>query len=175
MKTEVDIALLNERLVYNPGNGLLHWKERKPVLDLETMRWNAQYAGQEAGNKQDDGYIRLGFDGVKLAAHRVIWAMAIGAWPKIVIDHINGDTSDNRFCNLREASISQNTWNQRTFKTNTSGYKGVSFFRRTGRWKACISANGKREFLGYFDTAELASAAYSEAANRLHGEFARAA
>lgn len=171
---KISVAALNERLDYNPETGVLRWRLRPP-LDNQTKRWNGQHAGNIAGNTQDDGYIRLAIDRVKFPAHRVVWAMVTGSWPNGVIDHINGNTSDNRFCNLRDATISQNTWNQKIFETNVSGFKGVEFHPRTGRWRARIAANGKRLFLGYFDSAELASSAYIAAADRLHGEFARAA
>lgn len=171
---EISVAVLHERLVYNPETGVLYWRCR-PVLDHKTRRWNAQHAGNAAGNTQVDGYIRLAIDRVKFPAHRVVWAMVTGSWPSVVIDHINGNTSDNRFCNLREATVAQNCWNQKISTANISGFKGVEFHSRTGRWRARIAANGQRLFLGYFDSPELASRAYIAAASSIHGEFARAA
>jgi hypothetical protein len=91
-------------------------------------------------------------------------------------DHRNGDTLDNRRSNLREATNEQNAQNRKTPKTNRSGAKGVSldgFKNGAPRYAASISANGKKHWLGRFDTIEEAQAAYLAAAAELHGEFMR--
>jgi hypothetical protein len=89
------------------------------------------------------------------------------------IDHANGITSDNRLCNLRLATASQNHANSRRARNNTSGYKGVSRFR--DKWRANVTKDNRKIFLGLFDAPEAAHAAYCAAATELHGEFARAA
>jgi hypothetical protein len=73
---------------------------------------------------------------------------------------------------LRAATHAQNMQNQKAQASNTSGYKGVSFHKHTGKWVANIRCNGKQNHLGLFDTPQVASIAYIEAAKRLHGEFA---
>ena len=88
------------------------------------------------------------------------------------VDHINGDGLDNRRSNLRIATPCQNAWNQGRSSRNTSGYKGVSWNKKEGKWIARITVKGHRYFLGYFATAELAYAAYCEKSRELHGEFA---
>jgi len=88
------------------------------------------------------------------------------------IDHINGNGLDNRRCNLRWATASQQQWNRRPSRNNSSGYKGVRFDRERNKWRAEIAAGGKRKFLGRFDTPEDAAKAYDAAARELHGEFA---
>lgn len=88
------------------------------------------------------------------------------------IDHKNRDRSDNRLANLREASRSQNAWNRGLDRRNTSGHKGVTFVRATGKWRAIIGFKGKFIFLGGYKTKEAAAKAYADAATRLHGEFA---
>lgn len=65
--------------------------------------------------------------------------------------------------------------NRRKNLNNTSGYKGVVWFPKTKKWRARIGLNGERISLGLFSTREEAHAAYRAAAERLHGEFARAA
>jgi hypothetical protein len=77
--------------------------------------------------------------------------------------------------NLRPATKSQNAANRGKTCNNTSGFKGVWWRRRYRKWQATIGVNGKRFYLGMFDTPEAAHAAYAAAAQRLHGEFARVA
>lgn len=98
--------------------------------------------------------------------------MSVGAWPAEQIDHINRRPDDNRLVNLREASRAENMWNSSLSCRNTSGFKGVTFFRRAGKWMARIKFNGQSHFLGLFTTAEEAHAAYCKAAEKCFGEFA---
>jgi len=105
-------------------------------------------------------------------AHRVIWAMFHGEWPMNQIDHINGDRSDNRILNLREADFFQNSQNAKIRRDNTSGYPGVTFSKDRNQWTARICINGKKIYLGYFLTAELATEARKEAEKK-HGFLKR--
>lgn len=107
------------------------------------------------------------------AAHRLAWLIVTGRWPEHTIDHINGDPSDNRFCNLREATAAENLRHRGIMKSNKSGVKGVHWFKQYNKWRAIIVARGKQIFLGHFDNIEDAKAAYRQAAVELHGEFAR--
>lgn len=93
--------------------------------------------------------------------------------PKLVVDHINGDTLDNRRKNLRVCTSAQNVRNCKKSRRNTSGFKGVSLAKSTGKWLAYISVNMRNKYLGSFATPEEAHAAYCEAAKKYHGEFAR--
>ncbi len=88
-------------------------------------------------------------------------------------DHINNDKLDNRKCNLRTATKSQNDCNRRRQRNNTSGFKGVSFHKSSGKWTARIALHRKMHNLGLFPTPELAHKAYCKAAKELHKEFAR--
>lgn len=103
--------------------------------------------------------------------HRAI----LGAPRGVQVDHVDGDGLDNRRGNLRAATQSQNNLNRRIGKNNRSGYKGVLWFPRTGRWQAVIKVNRSRRHLGYFSTPKEAHEAYCAAAKELHGEFARTA
>ncbi len=88
----------------------------------------------------------------------------------VFVDHINGDTLDNRRCNLRIATQSENMRNRGKMSLNTSGYKGVHAMGK--KWGAKITIDKKQIHLGTFDTPEEAHAAYCKAALELHGEFA---
>ncbi|PPD07167.1 MAG: Fis family transcriptional regulator [Hyphomicrobium sp.] len=106
-------------------------------------------------------------------AHRLIWLIHYGKWPAKFVDHVNGDGLDNRLVNLRLASHAENNRNCRTYRSNTSGIKGVSFHRTWNKWQAHIQTDGKQRFLGSFKTKDEAAQAYREASKMYHGEFGR--
>jgi hypothetical protein len=118
-------------------------------------------------------YALVRIDGKNRAAARVIWCHVHGRWPSpgMDIDHINCDPSDNRLSNLREATFIQNLANRRA--QGGRRFKGIT--RVNKRWQAQIRHEGRNIYLGLFDTAEEAHAAYMAKAKELHGEFARAA
>lgn len=91
-------------------------------------------------------------------------------WP--LVDHINGNSLDNRRANLRPATNAENMRNRRRQRNNTSGFKGVSFHKAMGKWRAQISLEGRRRHLSYHATVDDAARAYDVAALDLHGEFA---
>jgi hypothetical protein len=86
------------------------------------------------------------------------------------IDHINGDTLDNRRCNLRVATALQNNQNKRLYRSNSTGFKGVSTYR--GLFVAIITVNKQSLRLGTFTTAIAAANAYDAAALRYFGDYA---
>lgn len=179
MKT-IPVAVLHECFVCH-DDGRLAWKKR-PLSHFRNAayqrRWNVRYEGTEAGSPNGRGalkvHVRLSTKGPRgstcFLVHRVVWAMRTGAWPDALIDHINGDQSDNSVSNLRVATLRENGWNMPAMRNNTSGFKGVS--RNRGRWMASMRLHGKKKNLGRFNTPEEAHAAYVAAAKAHHGEFA---
>jgi hypothetical protein len=158
---------------YNPLSGLLRWKKRPREhfkSDLAFHRFNALFADNHAGYKDDKGYISVYMDGKHLKAHRIIWMLVNGHYPKHQIDHINTIRSDNTIDNLREASHSQNQMNTNVYKTNKLGIKGVWFDVDKGRFRSKL----RKKHLGSFKTIEEAKAAYDKAASAEYGDFARA-
>lgn len=106
-----------------------------------------------------------------LRLHRVI----AGAPEGVFVDHIDGNGLNNRRANLRLVNAVQNARNQALRANNTSGYKGVSWDKRSRKWTAKIKSNFSLKNLGYFETPEAAHAAYCKASAELHGPFGRVA
>lgn len=147
--------LLRQLLRYEPETGKLYWRERnadmsKEFNDTECNRWNGAWAGKEAFTSTSCGYKQGHIMSSHCRAHRVIWAIVYGEWPKH-IDHINGIKDDNRIENLRSVSHAENCRNQKRASNNTSGVCGVYWCKRYGKWRVQIGANGKCKHLGYFD------------------------
>ena len=88
------------------------------------------------------------------------------------VDHRYHQTLDNRRSQLRVCTNQQNCFNTRKHRNNTSGSKGVSVHTKTRRWTAHIRVDGKKKYLGMFNSKEEACFAYAEAARLHHGEFA---
>jgi hypothetical protein len=130
-------------------------------------------AGSKVGTPQSKGYLELMIDRKRYLAHRIIWFYMTKGWPKDQIDHINGNRSDNRWINLREATGLQNNANSKIPVTNTSGLKGVTWQSQNKKWRAQLSINNKQKYLGSFETKEEAYLAYCQAAKELRGEYAR--
>ncbi len=105
-------------------------------------------------------------------AHQLAWLYVYGSFAK-EIDHINGNPYDNRICNLREATQSQNMMNTKVRNNNKIGIKGVSFDKSKNKWLVQVSVNKKRIFMKRFDNLELAELVAIEAREKYHGEFAR--
>jgi HNH endonuclease len=163
--TEINQKILKEYLHYSPETGVFTWiKTSGPQAII----------GSAAGTNLN-GYIKIRLLRKPFSAHRLAWLYMTGQWPNDFIDHINGDPSDNRFYNLREASNSENQRNRTKAKHNKSGYKRVWLHSDMKKWAAKCTVNGKRHHLGVFKTAEEASIAYQEFAKRHHGEFYREA
>lgn len=132
-----------------------------------------QPVGSIVGTARNDGYLMVQIGGTGYLLHRVIWVWVTGEMPPEDIDHVNLVRTDNRWVNLREASRSQNQANRRALRNNTSGFKGVSFHKRVGKYCAKMKVLGKNVHLGYTDTAAEAAVLYTQAATHHFGEFAR--
>lgn len=154
---------LREVMSYDPETGVLTWLEQRNHLAL---------AGSIAGYCERDGYRRIKFLGKKFKAHRLAWLFVYGTWPAHEIDHVDGNKDNNRIENLRPASRAQNLRNCGKRKTNTSGYKGVSWHKGKRKWSASIGVNGRLRHLGYYQNIECAAAAYASAAEKFHGDYA---
>ncbi len=101
--------------------------------------------------------------------HRVILDVPEGKF----VDHVNHNGLDNRRANLRVATMQQNSWNKRKQRGNySSQYKGVTWFKRAGKWQVRINCNGRTILIGYFYDEKAAVRAYDVKAAELYGEYA---
>lgn len=141
------------QLDYNPWTGLFKWRA----------------SGQEAGCINTHGYRVIRLEGPLYYSHRLAYLMTYGDWPKQEIDHIDGDRSNNRISNLRQATSRQNKANNVRVNKST-GLRGATKHRN--KFMATIKIKGKKTYLGLFDTAEEAHSAYIAAALKEYGEFA---
>lgn len=156
---------VRELFLYDPLSGSLTWRMNK--------NYRAR-AGERAGSlhgdaKRQSRYVRV--DGVKCHEHRVIWLHVTGAWPEGMVDHRNGDASDNRWANLRDVSAEVNAQNRRKPRAGARvGLLGVVIKKRCPikPYTSSITVGGKRKGLGFFATAEEAHAAYVKAKREMH-------
>jgi hypothetical protein len=160
---EVPIQRLHEVFDVSFDTGAVVWK-------IQTARCTK--VGSLAGFKKSSGHLYVQIDGKTIALHRIVWAMFNGSWPVGILDHMNENPADNRICNLRIASKSQNGANvRRPQRNNKTGYKGVSLNKQTNKYRASMTLNGKHVHIGSFSTPEEAFHAYSLASARNHGEY----
>lgn len=164
----IDIEEMKKLFTYNPDTGDLTWNYR------DVSEFKNEHAAKSFNNKKAGkvvGNIRINKNGKKYRAiktntqthlaHRVCWAIYHNEQPEM-IDHINGDGTDNRILNLRSVSVTENNRNARRHKTNTSGYSGVSKYNEC-KWQASIWIGNKQVNLGCYDTKAEAVAARKSA------------
>ena len=152
---------LRSVLSYDPRTGIFIWKQRKGRIRK----------GAIAGNRMPIGYVQIMVDNKNYTAHRLAWLYVYGKMPSSQVDHKNRIRDDNRIDNLRLATPRQNGANSWNEAHNSSGYKGVSFNRYTGRYEAYISLSGRKKHLGRFNTPVEAHRAYCKVARQVFGEF----
>lgn len=135
--------------------------------------WRNKFNNREAFTcTNTEGYKCGRFLGERYKAHRVAWAIFYGRDPGIkFIDHVNGDRSDNRIQNLREATAAENCRNTKPKLNATSKFKGVCWSESAKKWRARITSNGKMKHLGYFDCESDAAEVYQTAAKADHKDF----
>ena len=158
---QLPLERVKELLNYNPETGMFTWR-----IDRYRVK-----AGTVAGHLNEKGYYSVRTNKKHHLLHRLAWLYVTGKYPKNFVDHVNGDKTDNRFENLREATKSQNGMNTNIRCTNTSGFKGVSYHKASGKWVAQAKLNYKHYYLGIYPTAEEASAVYNDFVKTHHKEF----
>lgn len=155
----MDKTTLVNTFDYDGLSGFLYWKGKAN-----------RRAGKKAGFIASNGYQVIALGGKRYSAHRLIWVYFNGLIPPdFDIDHINGIKDDNRIENLRLCKHAENMQNRRKAHSNSStGFLGVWYEKSRKKYVARIALDNKDKYLGRFDTAEEASAAYLKAKRELH-------
>jgi hypothetical protein len=166
VKIELTFDELRRRLNYDPGTGIFTW-----INVSEDIKY---LLGTRAGSIRDNGngkpYRRIELYGHAYYASRLAYFYMTGEWPKNLVDHINGNSIDDRWGNLREASYSENNRNLRPWINKSGLPMGVSK-TRGGRYCAYISECGKRKYIGIKDTPEEAHELFISERRRVYGQF----
>lgn len=157
------LDFIRQALDYNPETGELIW----------VMDWGAGLSHTEAGRirtfrrgNHDYRTRVVGIDHKRYTAHQLIWFWMTGEWAPL-IDHKDGDSLNNRWTNLRKATVKINAQNRRqAMRGNPSGKLGVT--QRAHGFEARIKVNGRQKQLGTFDDPETAHQVYVEAKRKYH-------
>ena len=162
---EVTQALLKEYVNYNPQTGVFTKIKKKHVRD------NTVKIGEELGHLSGDGYLHFSFFGKKRKAHRLAWLYVYGEYPDGLIDHIDGDKTNNKISNLRVATHVQNSANRHVIN-NKTGYRGVYESKYKGKVIGYIAQYDKKH-LGFFKEVEVAAMAVDKHLIEIFGDFAK--
>jgi len=165
MKPVLTLERLKQVYFYDPETG-----EFLRLLETNSHMGTAK-VGEAAGSVSGERYVRIGLDGKVYRAHRLAVFYMTGEWP-IRVDHEDLDGTNNRWKNLRPATVSQNQANTSRRKDNTSGFKGVSK-TASETWQAVIWVRKKKLCLGTYATPHEAFAAYKSAHEKHFGAFSR--
>lgn len=156
---ETTQEILKEFFNYNPDTGVFTRIKSTSKVALK---------GSIAGGMTKNGYLIISVGKNRHYAHRLAFLYVEGKFPEVIVDHINGDKSDNRWLNLRQATYSENNCNNKRGTSNT-GYKGVTL-GTDGYYHANCTLNGKM-YQKVFKTLEEAVQFATEHREKLHGDF----
>lgn len=144
---------------YNKESGVLYWKK--------CIANKSSFIGKPAGSKYKNGYLYVRVAGVRYLVHRIIWLIEYKEWPKQIIDHIDGNRTNNLIKNLRDVSPRTNAENKHNASPlSVSGVIGVE--KRGEKWISYIYSKGKKYSLGSFNSKLKAEEARAKAKPLFH-------
>lgn len=164
-----DLEYLKSRLLVDVSLGLVYW--------LDATKHHSRLAGLEAGCKCKGGgnkrkmYWVVRVNSTSIKRSHIVFLFATGRWPTDQIDHINGNSLDDRIANLREATQTQNAWNHKGRAKKSTTPMGVRELS-SGRFQARISVEKRQISIGTFHTQEQASEAYQQKRKEFFCEYA---
>ena len=163
--SEVEQVL--DRLSFNKETGEFFW--------IKPSKYHSNLVGTIAGgarySKRNKEYWVIKLNGKAYKRGRLVYLITHGKWPDPCVDHINGNSLDDRPENLRQATIMENSWNHKSRKRKLNLPMGVRL-NPTGSYSARITVNKKQIHLGCFITAEEAKSVYQAARKEMYGQFA---
>lgn len=140
-------------------NDALNWFKSNTYVKDDVLHWGQSthgrmrsraYLFKPAGGVSNRGYIQVRKGRDKFMAHRIIWAMHYGEWPKYGIDHINGDKLDNRIENMRETTQFENSKNASKYP-RAEGWIATGVSRHGDRWRSTAQVDNNKVHLGVFN------------------------
>ncbi len=152
---------LKEHFSYDPDTG---------VITALSNRGRVR-KGMELGSKTVAGYLTVSLNGKSYLCHRLAFFLINDAWPVNDVDHINGDRSDNRWCNLRQATRQQNLFNKLGNKAKTLP-RNV-YPHKSGRFRVKMKIDGLTRHFGYYSSVEEAADKANQIRKLFHGEYAK--
>lgn len=158
---------INRRLHVDIETGVCIWKD--------ATKHHRALVGREAGSartQQHTGksYWVIKINGIPYKRSQIVLTVATGQWPADTVDHIDGDSLNDRASNLRHATVTQNAWNHKRRAKKADTPMGVRKLK-SGRFQARIAVNKQQQIIGVFDTVQAAEAAYQQARKENFGAF----
>ena len=154
---------------------LLHYDPETGIFTRLVRTSSSTHVGDIAGGLRPDGYWSISIDNRRFLAHRLAYLYMYGEFPQDKTDHRDQTRDNNRIANLRPVTNKQNIENRGMSPLNTSGFPGVSWYKKGSKWHAQIKHNYENIHIGYFDTPEEASAAYEAMRDKLFTHHKKAA
>lgn len=156
----MDYDLLHKLFIYDDGHLI------RKITTSPTSK-----AGSIVAGTNGRGYVKFRIGKKDYKAHRAIFLMHHKYLPEYV-DHIDGNSMNNRIENLRECTLEQNSWNSKIFNTNKSGIKGVCWHKASKKWRVTLTVNKKPKHFGTYHDIDYARFVVEALRYKYHGKFA---
>lgn len=159
-------------------NGL-RWATNRPLHHFKNetacKRWSTNSGNKPSGSILSNGYYHTRLNRKRYQNHRIIFAIHNNTidFQDKQIDHIDGNPLNNSPQNLRLVTASQNQFNRKKQKNNSTGHKNISFVKRLNKYRCAMQVNGKDIYIGLFNTVEEAIQSRDQKFKELAGEFYR--